>query len=174
MKVAVLGVGLIGGSIGLAARKRLEAEVAGYDPDRSVVDRALELGAIDRSADSVAAACEGAELVFCAAPVHLLAGLAGDALEATGDGTVVTDVGSTKRLIAETLDLAPRFVGGHPLAGAETAGVAHARADLFDGAVWYLTPGAQTSGELYERLHRLLVSLGARPTAIASRVPAGI
>jgi prephenate dehydrogenase len=60
----------------------------------------------------------------------------------------------------------PRFIGGHPLAGAETAGVEHARADLFDGATWYLTPTARTEGVLYERLHRLLADLGARPAAI--------
>jgi prephenate dehydrogenase len=60
----------------------------------------------------------------------------------------------------------PRFVGGHPLAGAETSGVRHARADLFEGATWYLTPAARTSGVLYERLHRLLRGIGARPCAI--------
>jgi prephenate dehydrogenase len=60
----------------------------------------------------------------------------------------------------------PRFVGGHPLAGAETAGVAHARGDLFAGATWYLTPTAGTQGTLYERLHRLIAGLGARPAAL--------
>ena len=59
-----------------------------------------------------------------------------------------------------------RFVGGHPLAGAETSGIAHARADLFDGATWYLTPTRQTSGVRYEALHRILSALGARPAAI--------
>ena len=59
-----------------------------------------------------------------------------------------------------------RFIGGHPLAGAETAGVEHAREDLFDGAVWYLTPAANSTGVLYERLHRLLTAIGARPVAI--------
>ncbi|MEA2147936.1 MAG: prephenate dehydrogenase, partial [Solirubrobacteraceae bacterium] len=77
----------------------------------------------------------------------------------------VTDVGSTKRaVVAAHAD--PRFVGGHPLAGAETSGVRHARADLFESATWYLTPTARTSGVLYERLHRLLRGLGARPSAI--------
>ena len=75
MKIAVLGVGLIGGSIGLAARARLDAEVAGFDPDRELLDRANELGAIDSAHDTVAAAVEGAELVFCAAPVMALPGL---------------------------------------------------------------------------------------------------
>ena len=78
---------------------------------------------------------------------------------------MVSDVGSTKRAIVAAHDDS-RFVGGHPLAGAETSGVGHARADLFDGATWYLTPQPTTSGILYERLHRLLHGLGARPVAI--------
>jgi prephenate dehydrogenase len=82
---------------------------------------------------------------------------------------VVSDVGSTKRAIVAALDDS-RFVGGHPLAGAETSGVQHARADLFEGATWYLTPTPTTSGILYERLHRLLHSLGARPVAIEPEV----
>ena len=82
---------------------------------------------------------------------------------------MVSDVGSTKRAIVAALD-DPRFVGGHPLAGAETSGVQHARADLFEGATWYLTPTPTTSGILYERLHRLLHSLGARPVAIEPEV----
>jgi prephenate dehydrogenase len=78
---------------------------------------------------------------------------------------VVTDVGSTKRtVIGAAAD--PRFVGGHPLAGSEAAGVEHAREDLFDGATWYLTPTATTQGTLLERLHRLLTGLGARPAVI--------
>ncbi len=89
-----------------------------------------------------------------------------EALDAAGPGCVVTDVGSTKRILAAAA-ADERFVGGHPLAGAETSGVEHAREDLFDGATWYLTPArGKTAGVLYERLHRLLVSFGARPTAI--------
>ncbi|MDP8943567.1 MAG: prephenate dehydrogenase/arogenate dehydrogenase family protein, partial [Actinomycetota bacterium] len=78
---------------------------------------------------------------------------------------LVTDVGSTKRGVAAA-SADERFVGGHPIAGAETAGVEHARADLFEGAAWYLTPGERASGVLLERLHRLLVAFGARPIAI--------
>ncbi len=77
----------------------------------------------------------------------------------------MTDVGSTKRAITAAVTDA-RFIGGHPLAGAETAGVEHARADLFDGATWYLTPTGTTEGILYERLHRLLAEVGARPQAL--------
>lgn len=169
MKLAVLGVGLIGGSIGLAARERIGAEVAGFDTDRSNLDRGLAVGALDRTASSVAEAVEGAEAVFCAAPVRVLASLVAEALAASAAGTVVSDVGSTKRALVEAVAERPgasRFIGGHPLAGAETAGVENSRADLFDGARWYLTPVANSEGTKFERLRRLLSDLGARPEAI--------
>jgi prephenate dehydrogenase len=165
-RVAVLGLGLIGGSIGLAARARAHATVCGYDPDEGVRAQALELGAIDAQAPDAAAAVSGADVVFVAAPVGALADVVLRALAAAGPDCVVSDVGSTKRILAAAA-ADERFIGGHPLAGAETSGVAHAREDLFDGATWYLTPArGKTAGVLYERLHRLLVSFGARPTAI--------
>jgi len=116
--------------------------------------------------EEMSASLAGADAVFLAAPVGALPTLAREALEIAGPECVVSDVGSTKRAICELVD-DPRFIGGHPLAGAETAGIAHARADLFDGALWYLTPRAGgTTGVLYERLHRLIGSLGARPLAL--------
>jgi prephenate dehydrogenase len=166
MRIAVLGVGLIGGSIGLAARRRLDAEVTGFDPDRELLGRAVELGALDSAADSAAAAVAGAEVVFCAAPVTALPGLAAEALDAASEDTAVTDVGSVKREVIAALGSESRFVGGHPLAGAETAGVENARADLFEGARWYLTPTATTGGLLYDRVQRAISEIGARPQAI--------
>jgi prephenate dehydrogenase len=166
MKVAVLGVGLIGGSIGLAARQRMGADVIGYDPDPATAAAALEGGAVDRVAAGPAEACGSAEVVFCAAPVGDLVELAGAALVASGPETVVTDAGSTKLEIVSALGDDERFVGGHPLAGAETAGVANAREELFEGARWYLTPTAVSSGVLYDRLQRTIAGFGARPHAI--------
>jgi prephenate dehydrogenase len=169
LRVAVLGVGLIGGSIGLAARRRLDAEVAGWDPDPANLSRAVEIGALDYAAASVADAAAGAELVFCAAPVRALADLAAAALEATGDESVISDVGSTKRSLIEALAGradASRFIGGHPLAGAETSGVANARAEMLEGARWYLTPTPRSSGLAYDKLQRAIADLGARPQAI--------
>jgi prephenate dehydrogenase len=165
-KIAVLGVGLIGGSIGLAAKRRLGAEVSGYSRTPTTVDRALEAGVIDRGAGSVAEACEGAEIVFCAGPVGALPALAAEALAASGPEAVVTDVGSTKREIVAALGGDERFIGGHPIAGAETAGVQNAREDLFEGARWFLTPTDRSSGLLYDRLQRTVAGLGARPQAI--------
>ena len=159
--VAVVGVGLIGGSIGLAA----DAEVRGWDPGPGVLERALQRGAVTTACTSPADAVEGAGIVFVAVPVGALVSVIAEVMAAAGEDCVVTDVGSTKRSVVAAVD-DPRFVGGHPLAGAETAGVEHARHDLFQGATWYLTPTARTGGMLYERLHRFLVDLGARPAAL--------
>jgi len=166
VKLAILGVGLIGGSIGLAAKERVEGvEVVGFGRDPERLDLARERGAIDRAATSIEDAVDGAGLCFACAPVGALPELVRAALDASGDDTLVTDVGSTKQdLVSRTPD--PRFVGGHPIAGAETAGVEHARADLFQDAVWYLTPHEHSGGLLYERLHRFVVDVGARPVAV--------
>jgi prephenate dehydrogenase len=104
-------------------------------------------------------------MAFVAAPVGVLGDVLDTVLEAAPPECVVTDVGSTKRGLVEGRE-DPRFVGGHPLAGAETAGVANARADLFQGSTWYLTPTDTTSGILYERLHRTIADFGAQPAAI--------
>ncbi len=165
MRVSIVGVGLIGGSIALAARERLDATVTGCDASEHALQYALSRGVIDCAEPDLARAVEGAAAVFVATPVGALRATVGAALAAAGPQCVVSDVGSTKRgIVAAVTD--PRFVGGHPLAGAETSGVEHARPDLFDGATWYLTPLPTTSGILYERLYRLLRGLGARPTAV--------
>ena len=166
MKVAVVGVGLIGGSVALAARERLGATVSGYDASEQALRAAIGRGALDRAGGSVADAVSGAEAVFVAVPVGALPAAVSDVLATAPESCVVTDVGSTKRAVVPAAGEDPRFVGGHPLAGAETSGIEHARADLFEGATWYLTPGPNTSGVLFERLHRLLRDLGARPFAL--------
>ncbi len=165
MRVAVLGVGLIGGSVGLAAAARLGADVVGWDPDAGALARAAEKGAVGHRSPSLEEAVRGANAVVVAAPVGVLADVVAAALAASDNQAVVTDVGSTKRGVVAAHPH-PRFVGGHPLAGAETAGVEHAREDLFDGATWYLTPTATTSGVHFERLHRFVSGLGARPQAL--------
>jgi prephenate dehydrogenase len=165
LNLALVGVGLIGGSIGLAAKQRIDATVVAYDTDASALELARERGAIDRPAATIAEAVADAEAVFVAVPVGVVPDAIRAALDAAPDACVVSDVGSTKRAVVAAID-DERFVGGHPLAGAETAGVRYAREDLFEGATWYLTPTPTTSGILYERLHRLLRTLGARPVAI--------
>jgi prephenate dehydrogenase len=165
VRVAVLGVGLIGGSIGLAARARAGAHVCGYDPDDAALAVALRQGAIDEQAADIATAVAGAQVVFAAAPVGALAHTVAQALAHCGPDCVVSDVGSTK-LALDEMRHDPRFVGGHPLAGAETAGVGNAREDLFVGCTWYLTPATTTDEALYGRLRELIERLGAYPLAV--------
>jgi prephenate dehydrogenase len=166
MRIAILGVGLIGGSIGLAAREGCEdAEVVGFGRRPERLARAKELGAIDAVAESLEEALDGARACFCCAPVGALPEQIASVLSVAPADCVVTDVGSIKRDIVQPVN-DERFVGGHPIAGAETAGVEHARADLFDDAVWYLTPSERSAGVLYERLHGMVVDFGARPVAI--------
>jgi prephenate dehydrogenase len=163
LRVAIVGLGLIGGSVGRAARDRLGAHVTGFDPDPAVRARALDLGAVDAVVERVAD-LGAAEVAVVAAPVGALRERIAETCDAVPDA-VVTDVGSTKRALVEALPRDP-YIGGHPLAGAEVAGVEHARADLFERATWYLTPRAGSEGILLERLHRFVAGLGAVPTVI--------
>jgi prephenate dehydrogenase len=135
LHVAVAGLGLIGGSVALAARERCGARVTGTDPDPRALEAALASGAID-----AAGGMDEADVIVVAAPVAALACAVADALAVARPDAVVTDVGSTKGALVAAVD-EPRFVAGHPLAGGESAGIAHARPDLFAGATWYLVPG---------------------------------
>ena len=170
MRVAVLGVGLIGGSIGLAARRRLGAEVVGYGRSPATA-RAGGRAGRDRPRRRLARrGLRGRRRrLLRRRRSAALPEQAREALAAAGPETVVTDVGSTKGELVAALGGDERFIGGHPLAGAETAGVENAREDLFEGARWYLTPTDRSSGLLYDRLQRALAALGARPQAIDPR-----
>jgi len=168
-RIAVLGVGLIGGSVALAARERLGARVSGWDPVPHAPEVAVARAALDEAAPDAASAVREADAVVVAAPVGAVHDVLTAALAAVPEDAVVTDVASTKgSLVAAVGDR--RYIGGHPLAGAEVAGVEHARADLFDGATWYLTPREGASGILFERLHRVVAGLGAVPSAIRPEV----
>jgi prephenate dehydrogenase len=165
--VAVLGVGLMGGSVALAARRRPGVRVTGWDASPAVVDAALEAAVIDGSVASIGELTgAGVDVCVVAVPLEALIATVAAACAATaGSDAIVTDVGSTKAALVRAAP-SPSFIGGHPLAGAETAGVAHARGDLFDGATWYLTPTPASSGVQFERLRRFVASLGAAPVAI--------
>ena len=169
--VAIVGVGLMGGSLGLALRGG-PREIVGVDPDPEALRVGLAVGALDRVAGSLEEAAEGAGAVVLAAPVPALEGLARRAVAATGDDCLVTDLGSAKSALLGALGPGrrERFIGGHPVCGAERTGVSFARRDLFRGATWFLTPGAEARPELFERLHGLVGSVGARPVAIDAAV----
>jgi prephenate dehydrogenase len=157
-RLAIVGTGLIGASVGLAAKHAGVAEVVGSDPENA--GAALERGAIDRVDDDLES-----DLVVVAVPVAQLPARVRATLDATRDATV-TDVGSTKAPVMAAAGADPRFVGGHPVCGSEARGPAHANGDLFSGATWFLTPVARTDPERYRTLHGFVASLGATPVAI--------
>jgi prephenate dehydrogenase len=168
-RLAVVGTGLIGASIGLAAARN-GTHVAGWDPDPAGLAAAVERGAVTDPAADLAAAVADAELVVVAAPIgQLPATVAAVLAEADGAGergATVTDVGSTKSSVVAAAAGSPRFVGGHPLAGSEARGAEHASADLFQGATWFLTPTAQTEAHRHRLVHGFVGELGATPVAI--------
>jgi prephenate dehydrogenase len=163
--LAVVGTGLIGTSAALAARRAGVARVTGWDADRETLARAPARDAVD-PADSLADALVDADAALVAVPVVELTAVVRDVLAAAPAACAVTDVGSTKGAVCAAAGADPRFVGGHPICGAETSGPARATGELFDGATWFLTPLSRTSPGCYREVHALVASLGARPVAI--------
>jgi prephenate dehydrogenase len=165
-RLALVGTGLIGASVGLAARKAGVERIAGFDPDADVLAVAADRKAVDEAAGSLEEALEGAELALVAAPVAQLATTVQAVVAASGDGCTVTDVGSTKSAVVAAAQGSPRFIGGHPVCGSEARGPDHASAELFQGATWFLTPVSETDAARYRRVHGFVSSLGATPVAV--------
>lgn len=172
-RLSILGVGLLGGSIGLACRSALKnCEIIGYGHRADSLEAALRLGVIDRATDDLADAVRGADLVILCTPV----GLFGDILRRIGPalkpGALVTDVGSTKRsVVAEAEKWLPKgvhFVGSHPMAGSEKRGVQFARADLFVDALCILTPTEKTDTAAVGRIEEFWRLLGMRTSRMSA------
>jgi prephenate dehydrogenase len=164
--VAVLGTGLIGTSIGAAA-VRIGCTVSGWDGDPDTTAAAAAIAGF-RPAMTLEEAVEGADLVVVCVPIGAIAAVAARALEAAPDA-IVTDAGSVKaNVVDEVASLVPassrsRFVGGHPMGGAERSGPAHAAAALVDGIVWVLTPSKESDPGAVDRLGSWVSRLGAQP-----------
>ena len=165
-RVAIVGLGLIGGSVGLALRKAKAAQhVAGYDLGRGVSERAQRVGAIDQAYDALADAVQGAELVVLATPVGSMRHLLGQLAPVLTPGSVVTDVASTKAQVMqwaeELLPTSVSFVGGHPMAGKEVSGVEAADAELFRGKVYCVCATARTRPTAVKKVSMMIEMLGA-------------
>ncbi len=167
-RVAVVGTGLIGGSVGAALRRR-GVEVTGVDTDPRRRSEALERHVVDAAVADLGAAVEGADLVVVAVPVGAVAATVTAALDL--GAAAVTDVGSVKAPVVGSVEGAcprtgSRFVGGHPMAGSEQEGVAGADPDLFVGATWVLTPTGHTDPDVYSLVRSFVALLGAEPVAL--------
>lgn len=166
-RVAIIGLGLIGGSIGLALRKAKAAQqVVGYDLGKGVSNQARKVGAIDQPFSTLADTVRGAELVVLATPVGAMRVLIQELSPLLTPGAVVTDVASTKVQVIswaeEYLPTTVSFVGGHPMTGKELSGVAAADALLFQGRIYCLTPTARTRPAAINKISTFIEALGAR------------
>lgn len=164
--VCIVGVGLIGGSFGIAVReKKLARQVIGAVRRQETINAAFQKRAVDNATTNLAEAMRGADLVLLAPPVGQVKALCEELAPHIREGAIVTDAGSTKAQMVE--ECAPifgtkaHFIGGHPLAGSERTGVEHARGDLFDNATWILTPTVDTPAAQVEKLKELINGIGA-------------
>jgi prephenate dehydrogenase len=171
-RLSILGVGLLGGSIGLAVRERIKGcRVVGHGHRAETLRDALQIGALDEAYGDAREAVRGAEMVVVCTPVGLIPSLLEQVAGELAEGAVVTDVGSTKRSIVAAADTAlpagVHFVGSHPMAGSEKRGVQFARSDLFQGAVCITTPTDRTSESALGQVEAFWQALGMRTTRLS-------
>ncbi len=166
--VALVGVGLIGGSLGMALKtRRLAHQVIGVERSEDRLHTALSFGAIDFGTTSLAEAAADADIVvLCTTVGHILKVLP-EVLAAAKSYAVVTDVGSTKGAIVRRAGEAAAFVGGHPMAGSEQTGVEAATPLLFEEATWAITPSEASSQHAVQTVQRLAQSVGATTLLLA-------
>lgn len=173
-KITIVGVGLLGGSIGLAVRRlRLADEIAGYVRRAASVKDCEKAGAVDYAVTDLLAAVSNADLVILCTPLAQMSALAKQILPALKRGAIVTDVGSVKAGVVRGLEpiiagAGAHFVGSHPMAGGEKMGVLAARADLFDDAVCIVTPTKKSNARAVRQIEQFWKLLGARPLRLAA------
>ena len=170
-KVAIIGTGLIGGSLGLSIKKnKLAQEVVGVAQHKASLALALKMKAIDRGSLSLDI-IKGADLLILATPVDTILNSRKQILKMAGRHCLVTDVGSTKTKIVSLLERAfPNYIGSHPLAGSEKRGIAHACPGIFKNSVCILTPTRKTQGKALAKIKALWTKAEARVVLLS---PAG-
>ena len=165
-RVCIIGVGLLGGSIGLALkRKRLAKEVVGVGRTIAKLDTALQRGAIDVATDDILIGARDTDLVIACTPVQSIVDSLSVAASVAVPNVILTDVGSTKQSIIRAAEgrLSPlQYIGSHPIAGGHHSGVEHAVGTLLDGALVVITPSETNPPELVDRMSRFWESMGAR------------
>ena len=169
--ITIIGVGLIGGSLGLAIKSLSNPpRVIGVSRREKTIAKALEVGAIDQGLTSIADAVKDADLVFIATPLNAIVGTIKKIVPLLKPGTIITDVGSAKSSIIESVEqFLPDnlcFIGGHPMAGSEQQGVSFASPTLFKNSFYLLTPTKHTNTADFRSLHSLLTSIGAQVLAV--------
>jgi prephenate dehydrogenase len=175
-KIALIGVGLLGGSLGLAIKqRRLAAHVHGFVRRRAAVAECEKLGVVDCATLELGEAAANADLVVLCTPIAQMRRLVENMLPALKRDALVTDVGSVKGSVIADLEnlvasTGAQFIGSHPMAGADKMGVAAARADLFEDAVCVLTPSAKSNQEAVRGLEGFWKGVGARPLKLSAEL----
>jgi prephenate dehydrogenase len=175
-KVTLVGVGLLGGSLGAALKKRQLAErVVGFVRRPSSVGECLKAKAVDSATLDLRKAVEQAELIVFCTPIAQMRSLLEQMAPALTPGTIITDVGSVKETVVNQLepisnDAGCHFVGSHPMAGAEKTGVSAARADLFEKAVCVITPTGVTNKPALKKVSALWKSVGSRLMSLSPKI----
>ena len=166
-RIAIIGLGLIGGSMGLALKKVADLELVGFARRPEVASKALSIGAVDRAEANLLSAVEEANLVIIATPVVAIKEILAQIGERLSQGCIVTDTASTKAQVMgwaeEFLPSSVSFIGGHPMAGKEASGIEAADADLFAGCTYCLVPGRRATAEAINVVEGLVGQIGAKP-----------
>ncbi len=173
-KVVIVGVGLIGGSLGLAMRKKkLAREIVGVARHRGTLRKAKSLGAIDRGTLELSEATQDADLIVIAIPVADIPKVIKKLISKVKPGCIITDVGSTKsKVVGEVERILPKgihFVGGHPMAGSEKKGISSASVNLFKGSVCFLTKSRFTDLLALKKLMAIWRDIGARVEVVSPK-----
>jgi prephenate dehydrogenase len=165
-RAAIIGIGLLGGSVGLALKKnKLCGTVVGAGRSPESLKTGLDIGAIDEAFEDPLEAAAAADLVVVCTPVTTVAGIIAEMESRLDDDCVITDVASAKLEITRAVEMLPRagarFVGSHPMAGSEKKGARHASADLFDGATVFVTPSDSADPDVADAVEEMWKSLGS-------------
>ena len=172
-KITLVGVGLLGGSLGLAIKERkLAARVVGYVRRTASILECEGAGAVDKADTDLRRAVEDADLVVLCVPIAQMTALTSEMLPALKPGCIVTDVGSVKASVVAELEplvagTGAHFIGSHPMAGAEKMGVGAAQAGLFEGAICAITPTANAKPEAVASVETFWKAVGARPLRLS-------
>jgi len=167
MRIAIIGLGLIGGSLGLGLKKaRPDLQIIGVPRREETIQQAVALGAIDEGTTDHVKGCTEADIIFVCTPIHLIVPVVREIAPQLKKGAIVTDVGSSKyEIVSQAEKIMPKgvyFVGGHPMAGKEKPKLEAAEADLFKDKVWILTKTSKTSSKALIELKNLINLLGAK------------
>jgi len=170
IKITIIGLGLIGGSLGLLLKKKTKSFVVGFSRHRKTLREAIEFGAIDQQAKSLEESVREADIIFIATPISTIPNVFKQIAGLVKPHTIITDIGSVKtNIVEQALKILPQnvsFIGGHPMAGKEKSGIDNANINLLKNCTWILTPTKNTNKQSLQKLISLINQIGCKPVIL--------